>query len=323
MDPSQTKALTALEPFIQTVLTSKSPTPRFLADIITRATSAQGTYIFTELLQLEQIQSLQSSPEFKNYLTLLELFSWGTWEDFQATTGLPSLNEAQTLKLRQLSILSLAASPSFALTYANLLQSLSLSTPSELESLITATIYSELITARLSPITNPPVVHITSTAPLRDLRPLSLGHLIKVLETWEGRCAYVVNDLESQIEGIKASARKRAAKEATRDALLENALKEIKSEAKDTTTGQGAGARVAGPGHRKGHAGFPVRTVGGGRKNKGANKRDLEETEDDGEETFEDAPESGLTDDGMDVDEGVPIPQSSTAGGRLAKRRGG
>ena len=83
MDPSQTKALTALEPFIQTVLTSKSPTPRFLADIITRATSAQGTYIFTELLQLEQIQSLQSSPEFKNYLTLLELFSWGTWEDFQ------------------------------------------------------------------------------------------------------------------------------------------------------------------------------------------------------------------------------------------------
>lgn len=85
MDPAQTKALSALQPFIQHVLTTTSPTPRFLADIISRATSAQGTYIFSELLQLEPIQSLRSSTEFQTHLTLLEIFSWGTWEDYQGT----------------------------------------------------------------------------------------------------------------------------------------------------------------------------------------------------------------------------------------------
>jgi COP9 signalosome complex subunit 7 len=92
MDQAQTRALSSLQPFIHLALTTSSPTPRFLADLITRATSAPGTYIFTELLQTPAIQSLRSAdtpPEFQAYLTILEIFSYGTFEEYKSMT--PSL----------------------------------------------------------------------------------------------------------------------------------------------------------------------------------------------------------------------------------------
>ena len=87
MDQAQARALSALQPFIHLAITTSSPTPRFLADLIARATSAPGTYIFTELLQLPAIQSLRSAetpPEFQAYLTLLEIFSYGTFDEYKS-----------------------------------------------------------------------------------------------------------------------------------------------------------------------------------------------------------------------------------------------
>ena len=87
MDQAQTRALAALEPFILLATTTKSPSHRFLADLITRATSAHGTYIFTELLQTAAIQSLRSPdtpPESAAYLTLLEVFSYGTYAEYKS-----------------------------------------------------------------------------------------------------------------------------------------------------------------------------------------------------------------------------------------------
>jgi COP9 signalosome complex subunit 7 len=89
MDQAQQKALVALQPFIHLATTTKNPSPRFIADLITRATAAPGTYIFTELLQLPSIQSLRASdipPESQAYLALLEIFSWGTYEDYTSMT---------------------------------------------------------------------------------------------------------------------------------------------------------------------------------------------------------------------------------------------
>ena len=87
MDQAQTRALSALQPFLHLALTTSSPTPRFLADLITRATSAPGTYVFTELLQTPAIQSLRSADtpaEFQAFLTLLEIFSYGTYEEYKS-----------------------------------------------------------------------------------------------------------------------------------------------------------------------------------------------------------------------------------------------
>ena len=99
MDQAQTRALSALQPFIHLALTTSSPTPRFLADLITRATSAPGTYIFTELLQTPAIQSLRSAdtpPEFQAYLTVLEIFSYGTFEEYKSMipSFLPSFDNS-------------------------------------------------------------------------------------------------------------------------------------------------------------------------------------------------------------------------------------
>jgi COP9 signalosome complex subunit 7 len=87
MDQAHTRALAALQPFMHLALTTPSPTPRFVADLIVRATSAPGTFIFTELLQTPAIQSLRSAdtpPEFQAYLTHLEIFSYGTFDEYQS-----------------------------------------------------------------------------------------------------------------------------------------------------------------------------------------------------------------------------------------------
>jgi len=76
----QVRALNALEPFF--ALSKSANSPRAAADLITQATSAQNTYVFAELLQTPNIQGLRDSPEYAQYLKLLEIFAWGTWADY-------------------------------------------------------------------------------------------------------------------------------------------------------------------------------------------------------------------------------------------------
>jgi COP9 signalosome complex subunit 7 len=88
MDQAQTKALAAIQPFVYEATSAKSPSARYLADLIIRATSAPGTYVFTELLQTPAIQTLRAAdvPEAaRSHLTLLEIFSWGTYEEYRST----------------------------------------------------------------------------------------------------------------------------------------------------------------------------------------------------------------------------------------------
>ena len=78
MDQTQQKALNALEPYI--LLSKSANSPRAAADLVTQATSAPNTFVFAELLQTPNIQALQTaSSEYSPYLTLLEIFAWGTW----------------------------------------------------------------------------------------------------------------------------------------------------------------------------------------------------------------------------------------------------
>lgn len=302
MDQAQLKALAALQPFIIEANSTKSPSPRYLKDLINRATSAQGTYIFTELLQTPAVQSLQTAdPEYRASLTLLELFSWGTYQEYKSTPGLPQLSDVQTQKLRLLSLLTLASpflplesTSQDPLTYSALLASLQLSSNHELESLVTLAIYSGLLTARLSPTSNPPRVHITSVAPLRDLRPQSMTAILHILRTWEGRCASTINELESQISAISTSATQRTALQRKRQEVVDTAV--VQSE-NDTSKG--------------------VRS-----RNRLGNKRDLDERmegEDDEDLSSDEAK--------MDVDDSGDYAGGATNrggfGGRGAKRNRG
>ncbi|KAJ9485530.1 hypothetical protein VN97_g7819 [Penicillium thymicola] len=234
MDQTHTRALEALQPFIHLARSNSAGSPRFIANLITNATSSTQTYVFAELLELPTVQALRSPDtpaEFKGYLKLLEIFAWGTWHEYQTTPNLPELNTEQTLKLRLLSLLTLSTTIK-PLTYNALMTALSTPTKAELESLVTKAIYASLITARLSPASNPPSVNVTAVAPLRDVQPQSLPQMIANLSEWESRCGEVVSDLEAEIARVKSDAAKRAARAQAHNNALDEAVKRKKSTGK-------------------------------------------------------------------------------------------
>jgi len=91
MDQAHTRAITALQPFMHLALSTANPSPRFLADLITRVTSAPNAFVFAELLQTPAIQSLRST-EYATHLTQLEVFAWGTLEEYQCQYSLAILH---------------------------------------------------------------------------------------------------------------------------------------------------------------------------------------------------------------------------------------
>jgi COP9 signalosome complex subunit 7 len=203
-NPLSILKLIYFQPFL--ALTKSATSPLAAADLITRATSAPNTFIFAELLQAPQIQNLSTSSSHANYLTLLKIFSYGTYTDYISTPTLPALNPAQTLKLRQLSFLTLARHPS-DLTYEKLLGALGLETSRELEDLVISAIYAGLVSATLDPYHKR--VAVSSVSPLRDLEPNSIPAMLTTLNLWSSRCVSTLADLEKQIASIKADAQKR------------------------------------------------------------------------------------------------------------------
>lgn len=175
---------------------------------------------------------------------------------------------------------------------------LSISTPSELESLVTTAIYSSLITARLSPATNPPTINVTFVAPLRDVKPQSLPTMISVFTEWELRCADVISGIEAEIAKIYADAKKRREREYARALLLEKAMSEPrgrrKSQAKDS-----GGVKLGS-------------SFGGG---SGSNKREF--SDDEGYHGDEGLGE--LASSRMDIDEGAGASRAGTSGGGSAR----
>jgi COP9 signalosome complex subunit 7 len=328
----------ALQPFVHLANSNSATSPKFVANLIANATSSPNTYVFAELLEAPTVQALRSHDtpaEYQGYLTLLEIFAWGTWQEYQgmgfsrhlfpagagnkqladakwktATPNLPPLNNEQTLKLRLLSLLTLSATIK-PLTYQTLMNALSITAPSELESLVTTAIYSSLITARLSPATSPPTVNVTSVAPLRDVKPQSLSTMISILTQWETRCGDVIRDIEAEVAKIKTNSAKRRTEKYDRSVLFEKTLADWGSEGGDRFPG----SRKMGwhGGMRGGPGGF----VG--------NKREFSGDDfDDGywDNGVDGAFDSPIAASKMDIDEGVGSSRlgPSGAGARHAKR---
>ncbi|KAJ5679540.1 COP9 signalosome complex subunit 7 [Penicillium macrosclerotiorum] len=319
MDQTHSRALEALQPFIALATSNSATSPRFVANIVTNATSSPQTYVFAELLETPTIQALaapDTPAEYQAYLKLLEIFAWGTWQDYQesrgtfetATPNLPKLSSEQSQKLRLLSLLSLASTTK-PLTYQSLMDALSLSTTAELESLVTAAIYANLISARLSPASIPPTVDVSSVAPLRDVQPQSLPKMIALLTEWEARCGAVIADLEAEVVLVKTNAAKRHAKEQEHERLLEEATKRRQSAVGlDSTAGAGNGraGKAAGVGRRLGGR------LGLGM---GGNKREADDIDVDDGFASGDNGESGSR---MDIDEGAGSSRGSSS--RHSKR---
>ncbi|KAK3934954.1 pci domain-protein [Diplogelasinospora grovesii] len=247
----QTKALNSLEPFL--ALAKSATSPAACADLISRATSAPNTFVFAELLDTPQIQAAAQDPTFSPHLQLLQIFSYGTLSDYLSHgTALPDLNDAQKLKLRQLSLLTLAKDnqtpPKSNLSYPLLRSALRLSSDDddddnrELEDLVISAIYAGLLGATLDPANG--VVQVNSVAPLRDVPPLTssaaaasgLGGLLSSLQSWAGRCESTLLSLETQMSQLRAAADRRASESAAWSAHMEQMLENERTSAEKKPT---------------------------------------------------------------------------------------
>jgi len=78
-----------LEPF---VLISKSAKGAAAVKLIQDVISAQGVYFFAELLDSPNIKELASNEQHRTYYTLLEVFTYKTYQDYlQQRATLPEL----------------------------------------------------------------------------------------------------------------------------------------------------------------------------------------------------------------------------------------
>ncbi|KAM0430519.1 hypothetical protein ACHAPT_005868 [Fusarium lateritium] len=221
----QTKALNALEPFL--ALSKSASSPRAAADLVTRATSAQNTFLFTELLQTPAIQGLAGS-EFASHLTLLQIFAYGTYASYKTTEGLPALAEVQATKLRQLSLLTLARDRK-NLSYAALQDALDLPGAREVETLVISAVYAGLLHATLDPARA--AVQVSSVAPLRDLAPGAIPDMATALKTWSDRCTSTLGDLETQIKDIRTAAAARQREQRAADDKLKQHVSDVQESA--------------------------------------------------------------------------------------------
>ncbi|QRW05829.1 COP9 signalosome complex subunit 7b [Ceratobasidium sp. AG-Ba] len=207
-------SLKALEPFL---LMSKSAKGAAATKLIADATSASGTFMFAELLEMPNIQELAGNEQHAPWFELLKLFSYKTWADYKhANNSLPLLNSAQSTKLKQLSIVSLAEQ-SRILSYSDLLTYLDISSVRQLEDLIIDAMYQDVLKGKLDQKEGRLEVEYTIG---RDLEPgtASLEQLLAKLQDWSNRTSTVIQSLDVQIQQIQEDEKAAAAAAKEHDA---------------------------------------------------------------------------------------------------------
>ncbi|KAF9259159.1 hypothetical protein L218DRAFT_933985 [Marasmius fiardii PR-910] len=210
-----------LEPFL---LMGKSVKGAAAAKLVQDATSAPGVFVFSELLQLPNIQELGKNAEHEKFLSLLRLFAYKTYGDYlKHRDHLPPLNAAQITKLKHLSIVTLAADRRM-LPYSDLMSALEMPTIRELEDLIIDAIYLNILRGKLDQKEEQFEVEYTMG---RDLEPEKLGELLAALKDWASTTSAVLQTLDQKISSITIESSNAKTKRENFDKEIQSTLKEL------------------------------------------------------------------------------------------------
>ncbi|EIW65085.1 uncharacterized protein TRAVEDRAFT_109231 [Trametes versicolor FP-101664 SS1] len=191
-----TQHVAKLEPFL---LMSKAAKGAAAAKLIQDATSAPGVFVFGELLDLPNIQELATHETHSRFYSLLQLFAYKTYADYiQHKDSLPPLNDAQTIKLKQLTLVSLAQD-SRILPYNELLRVLDMPTVRDLEDLIIDAIYLDIVRGKLDQKEGQFEIEYTMG---RDLEPGKLEQLLVSLQNWASTTAAVLATLDNKLSEL-------------------------------------------------------------------------------------------------------------------------
>ncbi|KAJ7802447.1 hypothetical protein B0H14DRAFT_3780570 [Mycena olivaceomarginata] len=172
------------------------------AKLIADATSAPGVFVFSELLELANIQELSKHETHSKSYALLELFAYRTYEDYmQNKDAFPPLNAAPTTKLKHLSIVSLASQRRVCPLFSR--------TPDLLRALDMPTKQDQL------------EVEYTMG---RDLAPGAVDAVLAALRDWASTTASVLSTLDAKLAAVAAQAASHKDHLAAHDAALQSAL---------------------------------------------------------------------------------------------------
>jgi COP9 signalosome complex subunit 7 len=234
-----------LEPFL---LMSKSAKGAAAAKLIQDATSAPGVFVFAELLDLPNIQELAKSEQHNAFYSLLQLFSYKTFQDYiQHKDALPTLNQAQITKLKHLSIVSLAMERRI-LPYSDLLQALQMPTIRDLEDLIIDAIYLDILRGKLDQKEQQLEIEYTMG---RDLEPGKIEEVLAALKNWASTTSAVLSSLDNKLDSLASQGAVNAANNEEHEKAWQYTLKDIMDKQKD-----GKGGRrtlVGGGGYNSGY----------------------------------------------------------------------
>ncbi|KAK7340465.1 hypothetical protein VNO77_21168 [Canavalia gladiata] len=178
-----------------------APNASALASILVEATSHPSLFAFSEILALPNLLQLEAT-ENSVYLDMLRLFAHGTWSDYKSNADrLPRLIPDQILKLKQLTVLTLAETYK-VLPYDQLMQELDVTNVRELEDfLINECMYAGIVRGKLDQLRRCFEVQFAAG---RDLRPGQLGSMIQTLSNWLSTSENLLVSIQEKIKWADA-----------------------------------------------------------------------------------------------------------------------
>jgi len=184
----------------QYLLLAKSAKGKACAAVIQQALGANNVMVFGELLDMANVQQLNGTEDAKT-LELLKVFAYGNYQDYKANaTHFGALTPAQQKKLRQLTIVSLAAQ-SKLIPYSVLQQQLEITELRELEDLIIDAIYQNIIQGSLDQRSK--YLEIESVMG-RDLKPEDIDGMIHTLQSWSAQSETLMKTIKEKIQHANA-----------------------------------------------------------------------------------------------------------------------
>jgi len=183
---------TGLQPFL---LIAKSAKGKGCTAVIDQVLQAPGIFVFGELLDMPNVKQLEGT-ENKGHFELLKIFAYGTYSTYKENAAsLPPLSPQMATKLRQLTIVSLAAD-SKVIPYTVLLQQLEIPNVRELEDLIIECIYQGVVKGKLDQKQKQLEIDFAIG---RDIRPGQLLQMMNVLAAWGTRSDAILNAITQKI----------------------------------------------------------------------------------------------------------------------------
>ncbi|WRT70327.1 uncharacterized protein IL334_007325 [Kwoniella shivajii] len=237
-----TDSLAKLEPYL---LLARSTKGAAAAKIILDVTAAPGIYVFSELMELSNIQELSNDPKYQGHYQLLRLFAYGTLVEYQtASSSYPPLTAPHQVKLKHLTLVSLALK-NRSLPYGLILSTLQIESIRQLEDLIIDVIYAGLLGGKIHH--QEKVLHVDWVAG-RDLEQKDLLEVQSGLLNWCKTAETLLSALDDQIQTVRQNSAKESAKQAEykiyRDREYQSISNELKA-SKFKSFGSGGGQGIS------------------------------------------------------------------------------